>query len=78
MSSSLKKSVKKGQKMQMTLAKKHQAQRQNSIHYSKALAFFPLSEKKEEICHNIDKNLFKLEKDLAYFSFVICEIKEAT
>lgn len=47
--------------------------------YPKNLTFIPLSEvSQEDLCKNINKNLFQLEKDLAYFSFAIKEIKDIT
>ena len=44
-----------------------------------SLNFFPLSEKNsEKLCQDIKKNIFQLEKNLAFFYFAIEEIKEIT
>ena len=70
--------IKKGteKKMELPSAKKNDALRQNPQTYPNTLTFFPLSEEAEELFQNINKNLFQLEKDLAYFSFAIQEVQE--
>ena len=65
--------------MNLKIARKEQSFKPNPELYSKALTFFPLSvQDSEDICQNINKNLFQLEKNLAYFHFAIQEIKEIT
>ena len=65
--------------MNLRVTKKNNDFRQNSEVYSKSLTFFPLTaQEPEDLCQNINKNLFKLEQDLAYFSFAIQEIKDIT
>ena len=62
----------------MTLVRKNDAVRQTSKTYTQTLTLFPLSDGGERLCQNINKNLFHLEKNLAYFSFAIKEIKDIT
>lgn len=64
--------------MDLTAIRKDNIVEQGSTAYSKPLSFFPLSKEAEDLCQNIDHTLFKLEKDLAYFSFAIREIKDIT
>ena len=69
----------KGKKMNLRAREKNNALRQSPVAYPKSLTFFPIPEQEpEDICQNINKNLFKLEKDIAYFSFAIKEIKDIT
>ena len=69
----------KGKKMNLRVTKKNNNFRQDSDIYSKSLTFFPLTaQEPKDFCQNINKNLFKLEQDLAYFSFAIQEIRDIT
>ena len=53
--------------------------RQNSRSYSKSLTFFPLPQKgSDHLCQDINRNLFQLEKQLAYFNFAVKELKDIT
>ena len=75
-SSSAKKNIKRAKKkMNLTTAIRENTNSQNLEAYPKALSFFPLPDG-DHLCRNINKNLFQLEKDLAYFSFAIKEIKD--
>ena len=79
MSYDIKKTLKKSEeKMDITVVRKNNTGRQSPEIYPKSLTFFPLSEETEDLCRNIDQTLFQLEKDLAYFSFAIKEIKDIT
>ncbi len=73
----LKKSLRlKSKKMNLRAREKNNALRQS---YPESLTFSPIPDQEpEDICQNINKNLFKLEKDIAYFSFAIKEIKDIT
>ena len=62
--------------MELLSAEKNDALRQNLQTYPNNLTFFPLSEEAEELFQDLNKNLFQLEKDLAYFSFAIKEVQE--
>ena len=64
--------------MNMTAIRKTNVHEKKPLDYPKALTFFPLTEENSELCQNINYNLFQLEKDLAFFSFAIKEIKDIT
>ena len=63
-------------KMNLAVSKKFKTHR--SVKTSiQPVKFFPLSEDSpEDLCSNINKNLFKLEKDVALFYFAVKEIKD--
>ncbi len=62
----------------MNFTRKTSAVRNSSPIYPRALTFFPLTEKNEDLCQNLNDSLFQLEKDLAYFSFAVQEIQDIT
>lgn len=65
--------------MNLRTTKRNNALRQNPGIYPETLTFFPLSPNDpKDLCQNISKNLFELEKELAFFSFAIQEIKDIT
>lgn len=70
--------LRKKQDMSLALSKKQKIYIPNPAKPLQSMAFFSLSSQKapEEICRNINKNLFKLEKNVAFFRFALTEIKD--
>ena len=64
--------------MNLTVVMKDGGARQSPQAYTKGLKVFPLVSPNEDPCETIRRNLFQLEKDLAYFNFAITEIKDIT
>ena len=62
----------------VNLASKKKAFENPPPSLSKGLNVLPAFEKEEELCQNISKNLFQLEKDMIYFYFAIKEVKDIT
>ena len=68
----------KKQNMSLALSKKSKTYVHAPAKPPQSVAFFPLSSPKapEEICLRINKNLFQLEKNVAFFHFALTEIKD--
>ena len=76
MSDRLKNTIKKSEK---TLAdKKNHLFKKAIPAFSKDLKFMPVHEKGKSLCQSINRNLFQLEKEVAYFRFAVKEIKDIT
>ena len=79
MTTELKKLVKKREKMNLVSKAQNQLFEKNiESAFSKELKFFSVSKKEEELCEALDKSLFQLEKELAFFNFAVKEIKDIT
>ena len=80
MSYRLKNGTRKGQKMNLASFKQRESiQKPETAFSSSKLSFFPLSKEAEgDICQSLNKNIFHLEKKLAYFSFAVNEVKDIT
>ena len=65
-------------KMNLTSAVKNRTSRYSPRLYAENLKIFPAVVETEDPCKIINKNLFQLEKNLAYFQFAIKEIKDIT
>lgn len=64
-------------KMNVAVSKKFKTQESDLKTSPSTMKFFPLSQNSsEDLCYNINQNLFKLEKDVALFHFVLKEIKD--
>ena len=63
--------LKKGDKMLASVKKAIPA-------FSKDLKFMPVLEEGKDLCQSINRNLFQLEKEVAYFKFAIKEVKDIT
>ena len=62
-------------KMNVAISKKNDKFTSEAVRPSATL--FPLlGDSQDDICSNISRSLFKLEKDVALFQFVIKEIKD--
>ncbi|MCY4321221.1 MAG: hypothetical protein OXC37_02280 [Bdellovibrionaceae bacterium] len=74
MKDKLKKKTKIGKKMRQSAVKKNNQLKKSSDNSN--LKIISLFDRKEELCHNLDTNLFQLEKDMAYFRFAVKELEE--
>ena len=75
MTERLKNNLKTSEEMSLASAKKKQLFKKASSESSNNLKIISLSDQGETLCHSLDRKLFKLEKDLAYFNFAVKEIK---
>ena len=76
MAKRLKIHITRSKKTHLPSAKKKQVFKKNSSVVSTGLKTEPLSGRREELFYNLNRNLFQLEKDMAYFNFAVEEIKD--
>ena len=79
MTAKLKKLVKRREKMNpVSKAQTQLFEESSAPSFSKELKIFSVSTDEEELCQTLDKNLFQLEKELAFFNFAVGEVKDIT
>ena len=79
MKSKLKKLLKKREKMNpVFIAQTQLFEKSATPSFSKELKIFSVSKEEKELCQTLDKNLFQLEKELAFFNFAVREVKDIT
>ena len=64
--------------MNLSTVKENQWTEKASPGFYRELKIFSAPSGDGDLCYNLDKKLFQLEKDLAYFNFAVKEIKDIT